>query len=252
MGFSRRIQRLTGLLAALILLTCIGVATYNFTHSLWAELRPVVEQIINSYDAMAPEITIQNGVATTQAEQPFFIETKSKDVVLVIDTREERQKDALDYFRDKKAGAVLTRKSLIVKNEQRIQEISLTDAPNMVVNSKTLRAAFEQYEPLAYRLASGILLIYFTVAKVFQVLIFALLGLLVGRAFQLDVSYGGFVKLAIVALIPAVLLDVLYGSTGRLSSGVGAYVGLYLFMMGGMILDLYLTRTVEPPAQMEL
>ena len=85
-------------------------------------------------------ITVHDGKASIREEQPHFIETGDKDLAVVIDTRENKQKDALDYLKDVSTGAVLARDSVVTKSQGQIRIIPLKGIPDLVVNSRNLRA----------------------------------------------------------------------------------------------------------------
>jgi len=98
MGTARSICKIPAIAVVLILLACAGLSAWGLYSWVWPKVGTVLEYVAGSYDALLPEITIRDGKASIREQQPHFIDTGDKDLVVVVDTRENMQKEAFDWF----------------------------------------------------------------------------------------------------------------------------------------------------------
>lgn len=89
------------------------------------------------------EITIQDGVASTNQNEPFFVPIPEKDRMseeftnfLVIDTTPDITLETLESYQ---SVAILTQKNLIVRSEQEQRTLSLSDVGNVVINESLVQ-----------------------------------------------------------------------------------------------------------------
>lgn len=168
------------------------------------------DELAQNYDAVLPEIVIENGVATVDGEQPVKINTDKKGAsAIIIDTREGHEKDAMDYLSDFNEVIILTRKKVFFKTSSgRIQMFQIKDAPDMIINSQSIQEAKSEYFGLIKSVCYALGLVYSFFSKLITVLLFSLIPLLASKRLSFSLSYGQAVKLSIFLLVPVVAMDV--------------------------------------------
>jgi hypothetical protein len=80
--------------------------------------------------------------------------------------------------------------------------------PDMVLNSQNLRKIAQDYLPMVLRIAAVFVAFYFIFAKLFQMLMLALVPYLAARSYNTELTYGQALKLSVVAMVLPVVLDV--------------------------------------------
>jgi hypothetical protein len=211
MGIARTITGIPSIIIVLIVLAVIGLSTWSITSKGGQQIESWVERAVDMYDAYLPEITIKQGQASIREKQPYFLDTGDKDFVVVIDTRESMQSAALDYLKDVRAGVVLTKTGIFIKNQYKIQIVPLKELPDMVLNSRSLREIVRDFFPTVIRVGTVLVAFYVLFAKLFQVFILALAPYLAARSYNSELSYGQALKISVVAMVPSVILDMFLG-----------------------------------------
>ncbi|MEJ2719023.1 MAG: DUF1189 family protein [Deltaproteobacteria bacterium] len=190
MGVTRSICRSPAFLVVLVLLACVGVSSWAMVSRLTPLAEAMLDRVAAGYDEYLPEITIRNGKASIREKQPFFVHALTSDQgVVVIDTRAGKQSQALQYLKGARNGAVLTRDRLFLKNPNQIRILPLAHVPNMVLSSRDLMEMKREYFPLILRIGAILVVIYFLIAKLLQVLVLALIPYLGARLSSVVVSY---------------------------------------------------------------
>jgi hypothetical protein len=209
MGIARTIVRLPALVIILIATVLLGLSAWSLLNFGEKHAQRLLDLILDQYDAYVPEITVKNGQASIRQPQPYQIDIGTKDVIIMIDTREGNQGEALNYLKDVVTGAVLTRDSLVTKNQGRIQVLPLKDVPDIVLNSATLRDLKEEYFPLIVKIGAVAAITYELFAKCFEIFMFALIAYLTARLMKGAISYGLSLKVAVASLIIPVLFEII-------------------------------------------
>ena len=239
MGTARFICKIPAIGVAPILLVCAGLSAWGFFSWFWLDVERLLKLAADRYDAAFPEITMRDGKAAIREQQPRFINVGDKKLIVVIDTRETKQKDASDYLKDVSDGAVLSRDSLVIKNQGQLQAIPLKWIPDFVINSHNLKALLNKYLPMVTGLLLLVLMVYFIVVKTLQALIFALLPYFASRPYSVALTYGEAVKIAAVALVLPVALDLfLYLSGIKIPKAFIIYIALYVALLVLAVRDL--------------
>ncbi|MGO9569195.1 MAG: DUF1189 family protein [Desulfomonilaceae bacterium] len=239
MGTARSICKIPAIAVVLVLLVCAGLSAWGLFSWVWPKVETVLEYVVGTYDAVLPEITIRDGKATIREQQPHFIDTGDKDLVVVVDTREDKQKEALDYLKDVSTGAVLARDSVVTKSQGQIRIIPLKGIPDLVLNSRNLRALFDEYLPTVTRIFILVVILYFLIVKPIQAIIFALLPYFVARSYSAALTYGEAIKLSALAMVPPVTLDLFLNLSGiRIPMSFIIYFGLYIALLILAVRDL--------------
>lgn len=181
------------------------LTTITFSNTL-AEGQQGIQRAFD--DGTFPTITIQDGIATVDAPQPFYLADQGGDLI-VLDTTGQ----VTDIDRDRYSqGMVLTRTDLIVLNNGRLQTVSLAD----------LQSAFNQ-NPLVLDRTNSVnlwndfskvlVIVAFFAVAMWNMLLrlgyLALLALLVwpiARLFNPKVGYAVVFGIGAYVLIPAMIL----------------------------------------------
>lgn len=202
-----------------------------------------VESLLNEaadkYDLYLPEITIKGGQASIKKQQPYIVDTGDPSAVVVIDTRDDNQNEALNYLKNAEAGAVLNKTTLITKSRDQIRMINLREIPDFTANSITLKDLMSEYYPLLLKIAAVVLIIYFFIAKTIQLLLFAFIPFFASKKSRFPITFGEAMKFSTAAMVCAVALDFVLGffSLGTALSMSG-YFAVYLTVIGIISLEL--------------
>jgi hypothetical protein len=216
MSTTKKIINIHAIAAILIALVCVGLSGWSLV-SAWTPLvDKFLTETIDQYDAYCPTVTIQDGEASIREKVPYFVDfgETSDEVVVVIDTKENRKSKALEYLKDAKNGAVLLKDRLILKNRGQFEPLPLEDFPDMEIKTSSLHDLKDKHLPLLERIGLIIAIVYYLIVKSIQILILALIPLVAAQRFSIDLSYGQSVKIAAFCLAPPVLFDVLLNLSG--------------------------------------
>lgn len=209
MSLTRSICRTSGVVTSLVFLCCVAAAAAASVFWASERLDYLVGIVTAHYDKVVPTISIRNGRASITQEQPYFLGGGPiEGIVLVIDTRPGERDHVQKYLEKAANGAVLAEDRVVVKNGEQIRTISLKKMPDLVLNAAFFEALATKYRPLAIKVLAASALVYFFVAKLFQVLIFALIPLVIASSRKTPLTYGEACRLAVFALIPPIALDV--------------------------------------------
>ena len=198
-------QRLRRTVAHLV--TLVALATMGATIVVALHVRGLVTRILPELDKL-PTITIKNGEASADVEQPWVKrvgrDASGKEIVLIIDTT-----GTLDGFRDDQAGLFLQRRHLLVKGtEGPTRAFSLKHVRDRTLGPQKLRAWALRARwllPLAFAVIS---FVYFWIAKGMQALVLSLIGLIAGSRRRRPLGFPALFSIAVYALGPPVALDV--------------------------------------------
>ncbi|MBM3298708.1 MAG: DUF1189 family protein [Deltaproteobacteria bacterium] len=241
MGVTRFIIKTHPLVFIGILVACLIAATWGLIAVAAPKAQALLLRVADKYDAYLPEIVVKNGKASIKREEPFFVETfGERDLAFIIDTRQDGVNKAMDYLKEAKVGAVLTRDSLVTKNQRDIRVFPLTGIPDLTVNSAEIRALTEEFLPHVVRWAWVVLLSYFLFAKSLQILCMALIPFFAARAYSVTLKYGQSLKIATAAMVPPVLVDLLFGyfdlwMIGSFIVYFGLFIGFVILAAGDLI-----------------
>lgn len=196
-----------------LVLTLTSAPTYIQLHS---GFKKGIEHLREKIVSQVPAFSITKGEVHTPKEIPYTITFGSdpKDVV-VIDTTGKNAP-----FQDLKATALLTKKTLFVrKSPTEIRIYDLTQVQDMQVDGDKLNHwinLLEKWFPIVfYPFVFGLLY-----AKAFFTAFFlAILGALLNRWVEADLSLAELLTLAIVSLTPRLLMDLFMQPTPNPSFG---------------------------------
>jgi hypothetical protein len=242
MGVTKSLVKMPAILVALSIGLCVGLSSLGVVWWAGPKARSLMTTAISHYDAYLPEITIQDGKASIKKPQPYYVDFGQKsEPLVVIDTREGHDNDALTYLKDVKTGFVLTRDTIVTKNDGQIRVIPLKEMRDLVLNSQSLQSLADTYWPAFEKVSAGAAVTYFVFAKPFQVLILALIPYGWARAARAALTYGQAFKIAAFCMIPPVLVNLFQDVSGIQFSGrPWIYFAVYVALL--VLASLEFTR----------
>ena len=187
-----------------------------------------IQKMVNEGKELAlkyvPEIKIINGQTEVSVPQPYTV-WKDENFIVLIDTTGQYTSIDTAY----KAGALLTRTKLIVKeSEFQSRQYELSQFPPFTVNKTTI----EQWAKIAVvviwiGLPIG-LFIYLIVAKWFQIFLFSIFTMSLNNMMKTNLKYSQLLSIGIYALTAPIILDTIYAITGRPNPiFIWLYIGIY-------------------------
>jgi hypothetical protein len=189
-----------------------------------------------AYDEYLPQVTVKNGKASIRKQQPYLVPgLHVRDFVAVIDTRPGHERDALQRLAEAPNGAVLTRDALWIKNRRQTRSFPLNDFPDMTVDSAAIAGLKDDYFGLVMKFLWAGAICYSLCAKCAQAFLFALVPFFVTRAAPSPPGYGPMLKIAVCALAPPTMLDVLLEMFGIAAS---LTFSVYFLVYGAIIVLL--------------
>jgi len=191
----QRLRRTFVYLALLVL-----VASASSTTWVMLKLREGVRWLEPHLDEI-PTITIRNGVASADVEQPWVKvlgEENGKKWVAIIDTT-----GTLEGFKPDEYGVFLKRTELLTKQENDERIIPLSRIPDTKIGPDIVREWIREGMRRAPFYVGAFMLIWYLFAKTMTALLLVLAGLTTGRSLR----FGQLFTVAVYALTPAVILD---------------------------------------------
>jgi hypothetical protein len=252
-GLAASISKVHWTVVVCILLALVGLSTWGLVTATKPIADRFLDETIDQYDALLPEISITSGKASIREEQPYFVEKdKEGKTVVVIDTREGKEDQAMGYFKGFKTGLVLSREVLILKHENgRIQIVPLKNIPDLVLNSRNLRKNKDMFFPTIVRFGAILVLLWFLVVKPVQALILATIPMLIAPRYSAPLSLGKAFKISVFCMIPPVAFDLFryfWGLQLKLPLSLLLYVVLYVALLILAVRDLAAAEPVDSTA----
>jgi hypothetical protein len=158
-----------------------------------------------------PGITITGGVVSTDAEEPYYItEPDTGKVIAIIDTTGE-----WTSLEGTDAGILLTRDKVIVKKNTGNTEVhDLSQVESFSMDREWLESWLGTVVTWGPILAFPFAVIGSYVYRIVQALIYALIGLLLRSIAGASLEYPAILRIAMVAVTPAVVLKTFMGVVG--------------------------------------
>ncbi|HWE28265.1 MAG TPA: DUF1189 family protein, partial [Polyangia bacterium] len=193
-------QRLRRTFLHLLLLVVISTAAT--TTLAMMQLRKAVRWLEPHLDEI-PTITIRNGQASADVEQPWVKSLGTDDhghaVVAIIDTTGARQD-----FAANEVGVFLKKREVMVKQDsEELRIVPLSRFPDTTIGPDIVRGWIATAMRRAPFYIGAFLVVWYLFAKSMQALLLVLAALIGARAMR----FGQLFTVAVYALTPAVLLD---------------------------------------------
>jgi hypothetical protein len=192
-----------------------------------------MEELSKELGDRLPEIRIENGVVSTDAQEPFIIE--EKDFIFVIDTTGKITTIDPSY----KQGILLTKDKLVTKKSAiETKEYNLSKIKSFTVNKEAMERWRKTSSRFAFPFLVVILFPYYIVTKLIQILFFSLIALIANTATKANLKYENLFNISLFALTPPVLLATIFILTGLripFSLSLFLYTVIYIiFLIGGI------------------
>jgi hypothetical protein len=180
--------------------------TLALSFAIQSVITEISTDVAPGYITQIPTIEITNGTAYIDKLQPYtIVEVDTGKPLAVIDTTGQLTSlEGTDYVLLLTETQLITRKS---DNEIRIYE--LKDIDDIVINQYLLNYLNEKIDTWLAIVLSPFIFIFFYLVKVIQAFIYALFGLIFTRLMHVDLDYPALTSLAIMAITPLSVIDIL-------------------------------------------
>ncbi len=210
--------------SVLLVLAVLALATafYRTVH-LYSNVYSGLGELAKGYEENLPPLSIQDGVATVEGEQPAIYPKpdsveKGADphrFVVIYDTTGNTAKIPAKY----RGGILVTSDTLILKNnEYSTREIPISElhqlTGDIVLDGEFIERSKGKWAGILAAAGAFFLLIAAVISKLIHALLLGLVGLTMA-GFRGGLTYGASFKLALFALTPAVLLEIALGLVGQ-------------------------------------
>ena len=218
----------TGLAYLLLVLALLWIPSIIKVHSSFEQF---VDHDAKKFTEQLPAITISKGQVSTDVTTPYFMkDPDSGAVFMIIDTSGEYQ--TLD---DTPAQALLTKTKFMMRKsaaETRSYDLAGIDGLSFDRTrvENWLRTGKQWFIPAGY----PVFVLFSFAFRTIQVLIYALIGMLFARMFQVSLGYKALMRLAAISITPILILNLVLEFVPvhiPLWSLLGIAIGLgYLFL----------------------
>ena len=230
-----------GFLYLLLLLSLVWIHPIVRLHQSAAAL---METLGPAVLEQVPTITIRQGEVSLDEPQPYVIEVPGSNTPLaVIDTTGHTTPESTQAF------LLLTKRQAIVrKNVHETRTYDLSGIQDLTVDRTTVKRILDSCQRWLAILAYPLAVVGSYAYRIFQVLIYAAIGLLFANLLKASMEYPDLLRLSSVAVTPAIILDTLRGAAGFGSSLVWWFF-CFLISMGYLLFAIRVNSSAEPEAQ---
>jgi hypothetical protein len=188
----------------------LQTASWAVDMSVWyPKLTAYARDEVPKIAAKVPAIEIKDGIATADVEQPYIIrDPDSGKALFVIDTTGATTEPP------EVPSGLLTRDSLIIRDENKVQTLPLKELPPMSINPGTVQAAFDKIVGMFWPVGLPIAAIVWMILRLLQMLIYGLLAMAVGSGVRPPLGFAAGMRLAAIAITPVILLDTVLWAVG--------------------------------------
>jgi hypothetical protein len=245
-------QRTRRTLVYLLILVLLSTAAATLAITL--ALRKLAREIEPHLDKI-PTVTIRNGRASANVEQPWVqvLEREGDlDVVLIIDTT-----GTLDDFEKHQMGFFLKERQLLMKDkEQRTRSFDLAHVDDVVIGPDIVRGWIKKALYYAPFIVGVVAFVWYLFVKSLQALLLVLVGLIAASGRRRPLGFGQLFTISTYALTTGVLIDC---ALAFLPINIPFFTLIYLSLAAiytalgtRRVPDEPLTPTATPPLPMEL
>jgi len=194
-----------GIAFVYLMLLCFLI-TLSLSFAMQSVITEISTDVAPGYIKQIPTIEITNGAAYVDQPQPYYIvDVDTGKSLAVIDTTGQLASlEGMDYVLLLTETQLITRKS---DNEIRIYE--LKDIDDIVINQYLLNYLNEKIDAWLAIVLSPFIFIFFYLVKAIQAFIYGLFGLIFTRLMHVDLDYPALISLAIMAMTPLSVIDIL-------------------------------------------
>lgn len=176
-------------------------------------IQDLAQNVINCYPKDL-EVKIQNGQATTSAQQPYFVKScDNNQSILVIDTKTPFSQTQFDSY---KTAVWITKDSVVYKKSNfENRSYSLNKMKDFTLNKEVINSYYKNFSPYLKFVGPVLFLLSFLGIflsfnfRLLHLLLLASLIWLLGKLFKNTVSYGQSYKLGLHAITLGLIVDLL-------------------------------------------
>ena len=175
-----------------------------------------------------PDITIKNGRASIDQNQPYYIRRSNGTPLAILDTT-----GSMNYIDDANVLFLLTEDNLIVRRSTTaFNTFDLAGITDLHINKQIVNGWVKATKSAIAPLSYGLFLMLSYIFAVLVLLLVASLGLILSAALHNSLHFAGALRIAIVAATPAIIFITISASLNYAIPS-WAYLGitlLYLFI----------------------
>ncbi|NQU16758.1 MAG: DUF1189 family protein [Candidatus Saganbacteria bacterium] len=174
------------------------------------EAKPYVKQLVSQM----PAVTIKKGEVSIDQPVPYIIKDSDGQTMMVIDTSDDLKN--VEKYKD--VPILLTKDTLLVaKSEYETRSFDLSDIDEELSFDKKIAAewaaiGFKWVPFVVYPLTVIFMILFTFLLRIIQVLIHGLIGMLFASVLKIKLDYGVLLRLASVAITPALVIGMLLDS----------------------------------------
>jgi hypothetical protein len=167
--------------------------------------------------SQVPAITIKDGIASVNEPQPYYIMTPdSNEVFAIIDTT-----GTVTSLADSNALLLITKTEAIYKeNETQTRTFSFANIKDFTLTQAEINNWLSTFQKLFVPVTYPFVLAFSYAYRIIQALIYAAIGLLFAQGFRTKIEYPAMLRLAVVAVTPAIIINTVVTLAGVVSCGI--------------------------------
>lgn len=212
-------------------------------------IRGFSENIVNCFPKDL-ELKIENGQATSSAQEPYFISCNSAQPILVIDTKTPYSSAKFDEL---KVATWITKDAIIYKNNgTENRTYKLKDVKDFKVNKEIIESYKNKYEPYLKYVGPILLVLAFLgiylayIFRLIHLIILALLIWLLGKIFNQDINYKLGYKISLQAITLGLFVELIINLTSRWTNFQGFPFMVTILTLAVVYVNLFLNRKTKP------
>lgn len=177
-----------------------------------------------------PVITIQQGKASIDKPTPYIIHDDNNAVFAVIDTSGA---DAAPEFAS--VPLYISQGQIVVRVGTEIKSQDLAELPPMVIDKEVVRDWAEKTQAYFLPVFAPIVILMLSIMRTAQAAIFAILGMMMAGLLKTRITYLEMLRIAMIAITPALIIDTVVGLLGYPLSGVSLLLMIIAYLAFGIL-----------------
>lgn len=198
----RDVARNWGSDAFLYLFFLAALVSIGVTYRAQVALNGMYAQVSTTVVPQVPVLTLVNGKLSTPEKRRYEILTPgTKDVMMVIDTSgpytgAEKLKESI----------LITENAVVTKQHDEVRIRKLPDV-SATIEPMVIDQVIKRYIGFAWIMMYAFILFFSYITRLVSAVFYALLGRIAAALVHVNLTYGQVVRLAMVAVTPALILD---------------------------------------------
>ena len=205
-----------------------------------------IERYGQAFIDQLPKVTIRNGRTAIDQPVPYTItDPESGQPVVIIDTTGKTQSLA-----GSPALILLTQDKLMVrKNLREIRTFDLSEIDAFQIDRQSAQAWMDLMHSWSAVIVFPFLLAGNLIYRLLQVLVYSAIGMLMAKTQKISLTYQALISIAIMAITPVILLDLVVPLTG-ISPGFWGFLAVML-SVGFLYFGIRANHDRPPPIDSE-